>query len=420
MAHYDVTYTCGHSARVNLIGPHRVRERRLERLRQDCCRDCWLAREHAAAQARTAAENWPAWTAGTPAQQRWAESIRAHLLDSLDTVYQDKRQRIESDARAEQEDPSVTSANLERLAAVYAAGRASLIEERTDAKWWIDHRDDGIGARFFEITLRQGLSARPELAPQAAAPVSPQASTPPPPPPPSLILRPDQPLTETIATVVYEPDKQRLAVRFSEYSEPLRQLMRELEFSWIDCAWVRNLAALAQSERTIPDRLAETATRLVAAGFVARLRDAAAYELAQAGTFKPERRRWVRAITDTTSQYAGWLTLAWPQSDDLYTAANRLRGARWRAGRMLVPPGSVDEIEEFARTYDFAISEKAQAVLDEVHESQAHGMVLTPSKSAARAKRRKSGDGAVPAGQVPPVLPVPDDLEVADALRDDD
>ena len=43
MAKYSVTYACEHTGRVDLIGPYRQREYRLERLATEDCEGCKLA-----------------------------------------------------------------------------------------------------------------------------------------------------------------------------------------------------------------------------------------------------------------------------------------------------------------------------------------------------------------------------------------
>lgn len=416
MAHYEIAHACGHTVRIDLVGPRSSREWRLERLRAELCRDCWRAQELASAQAVATAAGLPPFTAGTPAQRDWAEKLRVALLDRLESAYQQQRAAVALGERV-----ALTTEQAKQVAALYAAGRAALIEERTDAKWWIDHREAADRA-LLRLALAQGIAVRPDLAPpELRSPTAPAAPSPTEPAtPPAYILRPDTPLSQTLATVVYEPDTDRLVVRFPEYQERLREVMRAMDFTWTAPDWTRRLADLPESERTAQDRLAETATRLVAAGFVVRLRDADASARAQSGAFQPERRRWVRA-TLQHERYAGWLALRWAASDDLYAAALRLRGARWdkAAHCMRVPPGSADEIEEFARAYDFALSAPARALLTEIREGLAHGVVLSAPKRRSQ-RRRISGDGGVPMSVVPPRLPVPDLVEVADDLRDDD
>lgn len=410
MAHYDVTHACGHTRDVYLEGRHERREWKLARLRQELCPDCWEQAQHAAAAERAAKERWPAWTSGTERQRQWAESLRGEMLDTLAKGYEHAAGEARY-GRMHGED-----SKPEDLATLYAIGRARQVAERTDAKWWIDHRFDGEHALLKTVILL-GIEARPDLDPR---PPTERPAVPPPAPvalkPPEWLVRPEgQPLTTTIVTLAYDPATRRLTAALPEIHETFRATLRAQDYAWDRAAgcWAR---VLPQSAGDPIDRLAELAHTLVAAGFVVRLWDAQAHARAVAGTYQPEQRRWVRLRT--SGAYGGWLVLSWPRGDDLSVAADRLRGARFRDGVMLVPIGSADEVEEFAATYDFAISEKARAAIDELRASLAHGAVLTTPKRTRKA--RVSGDAAVPAGVVPPVLPVPEVVEVADELADHD
>lgn len=408
MAHYNVIQACGHEMRINLTGPHNSREWRLKHMEQKVCAACWETAQRKVAEERTAKEQWPAWTAGSERQRGWAESLRVQMLDMLADAYTTARADVPNGADAA------------KLATLYASGRARLIEERTDADWWIEHHTD-TGRMLLQKVLGLGIEVHPDLDPRPPEqrPVpSPTPSLPPTPPPsPALILRPEHPLTETIATLRYEAETRRLSATLPEMHGIFRQTMHMLDYIWdrASVCWVRVLPASAGDPI---DRLAELAHILVAAGFIVRLYDADAHARAIAGSYQAEQRRWVRAMTK--GPYAGWLTLIWPRSDDLYAAANRLRGARFRDGRMFVPAGSADEVMEFAQVYAFTFSESAQQIINEIHESQAHGTVLAaPKKRTASSRRRVSGDDRVPVSIVPPALPVPTDIEIAEELADE-
>ncbi len=227
----------------------------------------------------------------------------------------------------------------------------------------------------------------------------------------SQVFRPaGQPITRTLVTVYATADQRTIIVSLPEYQDALRRLMRDQGYQWSDRErhWRRTLPATAGDWR---DRLAEITHALVGAGFAVRLDDAEACVRAQSGAFQPEQRRWVSAVT--TGEYAGWLALRWAPGDDLYGVALRLRGARWRQGRLVVPIGAADEVEEFAATYEFQFTPAARALITQARDELAHGVVLSAPKT--HAKRRTPVDRVVP-----PVLPVPAIVEIADALRDDD
>ena len=85
MAKYSVTYACEHTGRVDLIGPYKQREYRLERLATEVCEDCKLAaaQERATAASTAAAAAGIPVLVGTPKQVAWAATIRQEYLDEV-------------------------------------------------------------------------------------------------------------------------------------------------------------------------------------------------------------------------------------------------------------------------------------------------------------------------------------------------
>lgn len=125
MAKYHVTYSCGHDGEVNLLGPHAERERKLAWYQEVAvCPDCYRARQQAEAAKIT--EGLVELT-GTEKQVAWANDLRARLIRELNERYpsagKDKEKR-------------------DKLFALLPAA----INERPEAKWWIDNRDDLVRA----------------------------------------------------------------------------------------------------------------------------------------------------------------------------------------------------------------------------------------------------------------------------------
>ena len=88
MAKYDVTYICGHENVVELFGPTRGRDKKLERLAQMLCQDCYRKQELGKAKEAGKEMGLPELH-GTEKQIAWAEAIRASMIEDL-------RKRIES------------------------------------------------------------------------------------------------------------------------------------------------------------------------------------------------------------------------------------------------------------------------------------------------------------------------------------
>lgn len=71
MAKYKVTYGCGCTQVVNILGPADVRLKKMEALKGDLCNDC----KHKKAVAYACEHNLPRLY-GSPKQTAWAETIR--------------------------------------------------------------------------------------------------------------------------------------------------------------------------------------------------------------------------------------------------------------------------------------------------------------------------------------------------------
>jgi len=373
VAKYDVTHSCGHTARYNLIGPHRTREWRIQCLQKDPCPDCFEAerqrRNREAAEANRAAE-LPALR-GSEKQIIWAESIRARLIAETEESVQTL-----GDA-----DPSL----IERLCT------------QDMASWWIDRRELSVRQLLREM---QGPAQKPttfagELREQEVALAAKAAAT----------LRPEAARTETVAEIRAVGDT--LIVEFAEKREDFRQLMRQqLRFTWANTHWARKMTTVTGS---ILDRLAETGHRLLAAGFPIRIYDDTLRAKAIAGDYEPEQRRWVQRRMD--GQYAGWFVLSWPREANLFSEARRLRGSRYLDGKTHVPAEQYEQVLAFAERYGFRLSPGAVGLADQARTVRELSLVTPVAPIPVP-------DPPAPAGNVPPVLGTPDGVGVSDALRD--
>ena len=156
MAHYDISHTCGHDERIELFGPTRDRERRIEWLQGRPCTECWKKEREAEAEARKdkeaamiaekfgddAAEALNAISdaacklVGSSRQIMWAEDIRAKCITEIVGRLHNLVARIPGKATAQQSAEFTARCNA----------FASAIANETSAAWWIDNRDDTLKA----------------------------------------------------------------------------------------------------------------------------------------------------------------------------------------------------------------------------------------------------------------------------------
>lgn len=129
MSLYDVTYGCGHDDRVQIYGTnaHGERNRKAAWYSTIPCPEC--RRKARALESEENAEwaraNGCAPLSGSPRQVAWAETIRARAIRGFSRIIEDKR-----------------SSGMPEGSLQAAEAALSALKARSDAGWWIDHRED--------------------------------------------------------------------------------------------------------------------------------------------------------------------------------------------------------------------------------------------------------------------------------------
>ena len=139
MAKYDVTYSCGHSDTVQLYGPGRDRERKIEWMEESgLCPECYKAKMRAQRDAahKEAGEKAASYLStrpelpalvGSEKQIAWANTIRAG-------IFADAEKHGEALTKAPQ--PGGGGDLVRKLYPIWYAELCG----QSSAKWWIDHR----------------------------------------------------------------------------------------------------------------------------------------------------------------------------------------------------------------------------------------------------------------------------------------
>lgn len=380
---YNVTYSCGHEGIVSLYGKRSEREWKLAREEEKLCPDCWKAerdekrkQKNAEAAEANAAAGLPLLE-GTEAQVLWAESIRQEALKFIHDYYTGDPYGLD-----DFDD--------------YLKGLES-IKQHTPASWWIDNRQvfynvDRTGDLLLEEAKRAKLE---ESAPPAE--IVEQAKV-------EATVYPEKRVTDLVAEIV--STEREISVYLPERYGVFRDVVKGLDYEWKDGRWRRSIGATSGS---IADRAAELGNRLLTAGFPVRIYDAEIRERAVNGKYKPECRRWI-LVRKQGVKYAGWLAIWWDRREgDYYTAAHGIAGARWSKPSVVVPPENYEEVLDFAQMYGFQVSEAAERAIEAAQAMKARTLVPnTPDKPKE----------VIPSGK-PPVLEVPDEVEIDDEFRDE-
>ncbi len=425
-------YTCaGCGGSYSVVGRNRSDADRLAKYYEQSgrlCPNCYekqrLAEQAAESQAAlaVAAEMGLPTLQGTEKQVQWAVTLRKAVLDRVDMALK----AVEaigleaSQLRSEQaEDEAMTRAEAaladidqqRRELAIFDAGDllrilrtpqsahtfGELLREQPQAHWWIDARGASIEA--LAIAMRQQVAERlaakasPAVSAEVVAAVEEE----------SLLKPAGEAVSQQIVEIRLFGNE--LQVILPERNEPFRLLMKENGFTWGGSSWIRKLGITTGNPI---DRAAETAHRIIGAGFMSRVHDNEARTKAISGSFEAEIKRWVVRVS--SGEFSGWCCLSWPRSDDLYTPAKRIMGSRYKDGRVYVPASSILEVADFAEKYGFALSEGAHKMLDSHREAIARGVVIAEPKKPAKA--------VVETSTVPSRLEVPANPKVDDELLD--
>lgn len=200
-------------------------------------------------------------------------------------------------------------------------------------------------------------------------------------------------LNISVSGEVITPDntKSQLAVRIScgtgavEASAPQRieavsTLLWQLGFQWSRATWSWRYPEASR------DFGVEVAYLLLAAGFPLRVPEESFRERILACDYVPETTRRIRLITEGSR--AGWYQVSWCRVRDetYYQRSTRLSGARWSRERqaVIVPPDSASEVEDFAKLYDFTISDVAQRAIDVTRTAAVEKLRLKVKPRGAR------------------------------------
>jgi dsDNA-binding SOS-regulon protein len=390
MAQYSITYACGCTGTVNLIGSHSSREWKLARLTNEICFACYKEQQLQAAQAATK-ERELVPLLGTEKQINWAMSIRIKILDELE--------RLETRLAQSEVSPEEGQLTLLVMDALYKVD---------SAHQWIEWRDWGIGMILRD--LKQKLLAAPtparvaqqqrEAMEQALAEAAALAEA---------TLRPEQPVTETLAEITCTEHAVR--VRFPENREDFNSLVRGLGYTWDGDShrWERTLRV----DRTGParERAIELGHILLSHSFCVCAFDHDLRAAIIAGAFEPEQTRWIAVLM--TGDLAGWFYIQWGTREDYYEVARRIHLSRYHRPFVAAPPVSFDKVLDFAERYDFRLTERAQEVAKQAREQREAMLVVKKEKPVSRVTRTV-------ASTVPPVLAVPERVEVAEEFSDAD
>lgn len=389
MAWYDVTFSCGHTDRVQLYGPGKERDRWIEWAENSgLCPECYeeMKRKQYEEKVQKAQEEAQEWglpeLTGTEKQIAWANVLRQNAIKEFKVL----KEHIKDEFLAETFGMLSSRDFAEMLF-------NRILKRETTAKWWIENAREASVNEIAQWIAREYTQFKAEQ--EVPAEVKQQALD-------ELTIRPENPNTSLIAEIHIKDDT--VIAKYPEKSEAFRDIVKKLGFTWADGNWQRKTGFRTGSPL---DRASELGVKLLAAGFPVRVFNDELQRKILASDYEPECKRWITKHIKTDR-----FLVDWKRPDDFFDEAKKLPGARWESGTgMLVPKEAFREVLDFANQYGFKLSPGAQELVEEARGAYEAAMI-------AEVKPQEEQKLPKPGRKVLKAVDVTGDID--DELRDDD
>jgi len=358
MAWYYGTYRCNHDGRVNIIGPVKDRQWKADREFSKMCPECWKkhleekrqkANEEAA---KLAQEMELPELFGSEKQVAWANTIRQNLIEAFGKVAENEKALEELDK----------CYNIKVAKEEVLEIRDYIIENKTDARYYIDNRDTRI-AYIIEKEMKEALKSeeeiiREKIEKKTELEIKAEAT-----------VKPENYVTKTIAEITVKEDKITV---ICEKNDKFREIVKDLGFKW-EGIWERKINEYTGKAE---DRAAELGNKLLNAGFPIMILDETIRNNAINAIYEKECTRWIKF-----RKKENLLAINWQGRDDkLYKTARKIPGSKWSSPSVVVKPERYKEVEEFAELYGFKFSKAALMAIEEYKKATEKIEVVRPEK----------------------------------------
>lgn len=389
---YIVKYACGHEGTVTLFGPSKTRESRLRWLSTQSCPKCEKeAREeqHRKENEESAhlAEEWelPRLN-GTPKQIAWANTIRVQFIDKLASVpdegemvikflnrcFRDTRVAYDSNFSSHDRGIQCTYAEWQENHPVEAIQfYKQFAATKTDASWWIENRDNLPAA----VQIASGF----QWYDDCSVPKEIQQEE---------LMAPENPSKPGIVHISGEPNNIR--VRYDYTDKQFAQIMIQCRMRQSSYSWNRRITEITG---TYTDRATELAMRLLKAGFRVSIASEDVRKMVIQGEYIPECRRWV--IWESPDQFQLNWSRKEPDNEEIYLESRRIRGSRYRDGKVYAPLSSYEEIISFAKKFQFCISSDAQTAIKQHQDALEQAIVVSAKDPDEILQKLKDSGSAI-------------------------
>lgn len=267
---------------------------------------------------------------GSEKQVRWARELRYKFLKSFKT-YRKKYEMV----------------SLED------------INSMVQAKFWIDHRNEGTYdiARNISDECKKVEYLNSNTAKEAIS---------------EMTMRPS--IQEHEGTVEIKIVKNTVEAFFKK-DEDFRKIVKSYGFVWDKdkTAWIKQCN---EYTGTVYDRAAELINKLINKGFAVMCSNEDVKDKAIKADFIPETHKWVKHKKTS-------FVITWDRyKDDFYSKAKTLPGAEWNSSvrGMVIPNRNFREVLDFAEINHFSISKAAQQVIEVLEQCDERVVAEAPKE----------------------------------------
>ena len=330
MAKYNITYRCGHTGVVNLVGPTKERQYKIDWYQSEECPDCQYAHVKERAQAAGLPE-----LRGTERQVHWAEFIRERGLKELENGV-NTFERLSREAEAYHREAGFD------LRHVYIA--MDRIKSQTSASWWIDNQYEF--GNILRNKLEEVATDMTRLPEESARQLAEE----------EMILKPEDGRKAVVCEITIKDDC--VTVK-SEYDPDMPPVVKKYGFKWNGKTWKKDITF-----RNAPadERAVEIGNKLLCAGFPVKIKPEL-HDKVVNGQYDPEHTRWISHLVKRNMFSISW---DYRQDPDIQKAVSRVPSVRMgRYGEAEAPVSAWEAILEMAELNDFRLSPGAQEAISE-------------------------------------------------------
>lgn len=364
MAWYYGTFSCGHEGRVNVIGPMKDREWKVEYKFQGLCPECYQKykeeekeRRNKEAQEKTKEMELPELS-GTEKQVVWATTLRINTVERITEEIESLSEKNHEKIRLYDDNTKIMT-NKEELLEALDYGCLKHLESR----FWIDNRQASYDTMILllkEYYKKLEEEQIPEEVIEEQKTLEEECT-----------IIPENCLHHGIVEI-----KEKSGYIIARYIKDLdfRRVLKEHNFRWDyeERAWKRFLSFRTG---TYESYAALICNALLLEGFTVRIMDKEIIKKAVSGEFTPERKRWVAWSPDKER-----LAIEWEKNEEIYQKAKMLPGAYYSNGQIFVKKEFFNEVMDFAECYGFSISPGAFKKIEEEKKAMEERIIVKAQK----------------------------------------